>query len=62
MTEETNIELNKTQLEDVVGGAGMKGEKDSDMVRCPNCGTANTAPAKDGATIICSSCGKEFQI
>ena len=49
----------------VAGGAEMKGgkgEKDSDMVRCPGCGTPNMVPAKDGATVICSACGKEFQI
>ena len=62
MKEEKNIELIKTQLEDVVGGAGMKGDKDADMARCPHCGAANTVPAKDGATVTCWNCGKDFQI
>ena len=63
--ENKKVELTKEQLDQVAGGAEMKGEKggkDSDMVRCPGCGAPNTVPAKDGATVICSACGKEFQI
>ena len=65
MSDNKNTKLNKEQLDQVVGGTGMrgeKGEKGSDMVRCPGCGAPNTVPAKDGATVICSACGKEFQI
>ena len=65
MIEGKNLELTKEQLDNVAGGAGMKGEKgekDSDMVRCPGCGAPNTVPAKDGAAVTCSACGKEFQI
>ena len=65
MSDNKNRKLNKEQLDQVVGGTGMrgeKGEKGSDMVRCPGCGAPNTVPAKDGATVICSACGKEFQI
>ena len=65
MDEKKSMELNKEQLDKVAGGTGMrgeKGEKGSDMVRCPGCGAPNTVPAKDGATVIFSACGKEFQI
>ena len=65
MKEEKNIELTKEHLSEVTGGAGMKGDKggkDADMARCPHCGAANTVPAKDGATVTCSNCGKDFQI
>ena len=65
MKEEKNIELTKEHLSEVTGGAGMKGDKggkDADMARCPHCGAANTGPAKDGATVTCSNCGKDFQI
>ena len=65
MSDNKNMKLNKEQLDQVVGGTGMRGEKEekgSDMVRCPGCGAPNTVPSKDGATVICSACGKEFQI
>ena len=64
MKDEKNIELTKEQLGDVSGSAGMKGDKggkDTEMARCPHCGAANNAPAKDGASVTCSNCGKDFQ-
>ena len=63
--ERTSRELTKEHLSEVTGGAGMKGDKDgkdADMARCPHCGVANTVPAKDGATVTCWNCGKDFQI
>ena len=65
MKEEKIIELTKEQLGEVAGGAGMKGDmggKDTEMARCTHCGAANTVPAKDGATVTCWNCGKDFQI
>ena len=65
MKEEKNIELTKERLGEVAGGAGMKGDKggkDTEMARCPHCGAANTVSAKDGATVTCSNCGKDFQL
>ena len=63
MKDEKNIELTKEQLGDVSGSAGMKGDKggkDTEMARCPHCGAANNVPAKDGASVTCSNCGKDF--
>ena len=64
MKEENSIKLTKEQLEEVVGGSALDKDrgKDYQMVRCPNYGTANEVPAKDGMTVTCSACGTKFQI
>ena len=59
---ENKTELTKEQLNGVAGGGGTRKDKDTDMVRCPNCGAANDVPAKAGRTVICFKCGTEIEL
>ena len=60
--ENKKIELTKDELNKVAGGYTKKEKMEYDTVKCPHCGAKNEVPMKDGLTVTCSSCGKQFQI
>ena len=60
--ENESVKLDADQLSEVAGGGGTRKDKDTDMVRCPNCGAANDVPAKAGSSIACFKCGKEITL